>query len=391
MRRGRRGGPFNPFARDASEQHRRRREERTGLAQARITQNLNREPAVEMTTRVGSRERRKPYIHKQLKSPRSPKISVKRNPFLEAQTEKTRDFVKDVRNSKSIKTDSIQIDLSDIEDILEKMNEEIDEEINRNLRNEIEKNEGRLNQLMEKYGIDPKDWSAISKNDIVAELYRRIHVIEYEMYKHENNGFLKSFDIESLPSNHLKALCALNGELSKIKSARHVGNGKIFLFRNGVRVVLDSRKTVLDSLDGKKKVWAFVGPNHNEVCLNSSSNIGGDSIWTILLIHRANWPKELLMNMDGVGRLSIKYQFEKWEHPNYNEYENLIHQYYDNQAIMIHSIEIYPSKSLIIISPSADDLIGKLIGRNGVHPKKIEQLIGEKSGQEWLIRIESLV
>lgn len=390
MRRRGRREEFNPFAQDASEQHRRRREERTRLTQTRITQNLNHAPELETTARIKTRKRTKPYFHKQLKSPKSPEISIKRDPFLEAQTQKTRDFVKDLRNSTLIKTDSIHIDLSEIEDIIEKMNEEIDEEINRNLRNEIKENEGQLNQLMEKYGIDPKDWRAISTNDIIAELYRRIHVIEYEMYKHENNGFLKSFDIESLPSNQLKALCALNGELSKIKSARHVGNGKIFLFRNGVRVVLDSRKTVLDSLDGKKKLWAFVGPDHSEVCLNSSSKIGGDSIWTMLLIHRANWPEELLMKMDGVGRLSIKYQFEQWEHPNYSEYENLIRQYYDNQAIMIHSIEIYSSKSLILISPSTDDLIGKLIGKNGVHVKKMEQLIGEKSGQEWLIRIERL-
>ena len=96
MRRRGRREEFNPFARDASEQHRRRREERTRLTQTRITQNLNHAPELETTARIKTRKRTKPHFHKQLKSPKSPEISIKRDSFLEAQTQKTRDFVKDL-------------------------------------------------------------------------------------------------------------------------------------------------------------------------------------------------------------------------------------------------------------------------------------------------------
>ena len=327
-----------------------------------------------------------------LKSPSSPKILVPTNQQLSRQTDSVRsDIESSFQQRKTRDRKRVVTDIADLSEALSEFKREEKDTIKNWLLSErIPKIQAQGDKLSEERGLSQSEmWT----DEDVATLYRQVEVLQYEAAKDENNGFLKCFDISSLNGSNIRSLNHLNETLLKYRSTTHISDGKIFSFKDGVRIVIDTRKTLRNFLRGKGDIVAYVGWYHQQVCLQGNPKIpGADWVATLVLASGAGWPEPMLKSMDGDGRLSINYQLGLWGGEEYHPIEELINQHYNSMAMgeMIHSIEVYSRHDKIIIGTLSKENAGILIGKSGRNITELRQSIKSQFGKSWKIFVEKL-
>ena len=228
----------------------------------------------------------------------------------------------------------------------------------------------------------------------VANLYRDLEVLEYVARKQENNGFLMAFDITSMNGPNLRALVHLNNSLSRNNNSTHIGHGKIITFKQGVRIVLDCRRTMRRAFEGKCSIEAFVGPYHSPICLQSRGNSPpADWINTMVTIANIGWPDTLIQNeLRGDGKLDINYQLGLWKSEEYQSIEQVIRDYYSSQRLenMLHSIEVYSRWNKVIIGTLSKKNTSLLIGKMGRKVRPLRREIRLNFGKTWNISIQEI-
>lgn len=304
-----------------------------------------------------------------VKTPNSPRFDV---PFDEKLNEQTEKVLSDVKNKFS----------------------NIDHQLKNGLKQWLMKN--KINPLKERSTalatekkLGPKDYWT---DEELSNLHREIEILEFEANKHENNSFLNCFDIDNLPGNYIRSLNLLNDVLLSSKSATHIGNGMIFICKDGVRIILDSRRTTNSYLNGKAQVHAFVGPENDWVCLQSehSNCPGPDLVCTMIKISDSGWPDIVMEALEGEGEFSINYQLNKWESKQYHSVKMITHQHYKKLSTLIHSIEVYSLQRLIIIGTLDEKETGQLIGKGGQRISELRESIISQIGGGWAIHVQKL-
>ena len=373
--------PFNPFAADAQDQRLQRRLAR----QRNIIGEVQRE-VESRASRLARPEKKNKKLWK-LKSPDSPEVKVPFDEKLAQQTNESRNKLDSTlrQRQSSIKITREVDDFSDIMKLLSDLDEKLISNIRDDLLKEVQQNLLDIQGNNHEYNA----WL----DDEVSSLYRELNIFEYELRKKENCGFLECFDVTNLDGPHLRALNFLNDNLSKYSgNATHIGDGKIFSFREGVRIIIDAKKILKDSLEGSKKIWIYVGPFNDDVCINRSDNSPGpDYIVTLILFSRANWPRSVLEKMKGDDGFDIEYKLlKKWRSKEFNRVEKIVNNHYESMKNLVHSLEVYSQNSQIIIGTISEKNTAMLIGKKGSNITPLRKKIKSTIGENWEISVQEL-
>lgn len=339
--------------------------------------------------------KREGFRHKVLETPHSPPVRIAHDETLSRQTESAVSNIESSFERRDGDTGIVRkvTGMKDLTEALSELQREDEESFKRWVLEEmIPKLEDDADRLSEERGLaQEKMWS----DQEVARLYRDREVLEYEARKEENNGFLKCFNIRSMPGPNLRALILLNNTLSKYRrNAAHIGEGKIMTFKEGVRIVLDSRETMRGALKGSKAVEALVGPYHKRTCLiQTGSSPSPDWIVGMVMLAHNRWPDALLENdLRGDEKLDINYQLGLWKSKEYHTIEELVKQHYASLGIeeAVHSIETPRTwKEVRIGTLSKKDKLA-LIGKSGRNVANLRKNIKEKMGKYWKVIVEEL-
>ena len=364
----------------------------------RARYNERRQQAIEETIQPSPTARppkREGYQHKVLETPSSPPVRRVHDEMLSRQTESA---VSNIEASfeRRDRVPGITREVTGIEDLTEALSElqREDEESFKSwlLEAEIPKLKDDADRLSEERGLAPGEmWS----DQEVARLYRSREVLEYEARKEENNGFLKCFDIRSMDGPNLRALILLNNTLSRYRrNSTHIGDGKIITFKEGVRIVLDSRKTMRGALKGRIAIEALVGPYHKRTCLEwPDRSPPPDWILGLVMLAHNGWPDPILKNnLRGVGRLDINYQLGLWKSKEYRTIEELVKQHYASLGIeeAVHSIEVPRTWEKVIIGTLSKKDKLALIGKSGGNVSNLRKKIKAKMGKYWQVSVQVL-
>ena len=372
-------------------------EARERRAVQRARNNERRQQAIEETIQPSPTARppkREGLRHKVLETPHSPPVQIAHDETLSRQTESA---VSNIESSfeRRDRVTGIAREVTGIEDLNEALRElqrEDEESFKRWLLEEkIPKLKDEADRLSEERDLAPEEmWS----DQEVARLYRNQEVLEYEARKEENNGFLKCFDIRSMDGPNLRALILLNNALSKYRNSTHIGEGKIITFKEGVRIVLDSRKTMRGALKGSKAIEALVGPKGKRTCLEwQDGSPSPDWIYAMVMLAHNRWPDLYLKQMTGDGTLDINYQLRVWKSKEYHTIEELVRQHYASLGIeeSVHSIEVYArGKPKVIIGTLSEKDTAALIGKRGGNVSNLRKEIKAKMGKYWLVSVQVL-
>jgi len=393
--RRRRDLPLNPFARNAAAERQQRLNERLVERTTRNEERQEAEPSIHRVRNINGRPKTRIVINRNrnLVSPSSPALSPKHNQELINETE----VIMNKILSRQIKSETKQItDLSHLSRDISELSMNIEDKRKSGLDDKLTNTIKKRERILESKGLD---WSLETQkvmwvDEDLSPVNREAEIIEYEAGKFENNNYLKSFDIKSLPSPELRALNFLNKILSSPNSTTiHIGDGKLISFKNGVRIIIDSRKTVQEFLNGKNKIWAYVGPQHKSVCLSGTGKVGFDAVVAMVKFADppTNWNEMILNMLKGDGTLCIKYQINKWQSKLFLKVKEIVEKNYLSNKKEIHSIEVYESLRTVYIGTLNDDSVKILIGKKGKNSKKVLEKIKLEFGEEWKIYIQKLV
>lgn len=349
-------------------------------------------PLIGSPTTISSK--REGYQHKVLETPSSPPVRGEHDEILSRQTESA---ISNIEASFELRDRDTGIarEVTGIEDLNKALSElqREDEESFKTwlLEEEIPRLKDDADRLSEERDLAPEEmWN----DQEVAHLYRDREVLEYEARKEENNGFLKCFDIRSMDGRNLRALIYLNNTLGKYQNSTHIGDGKIITFKEGVRIVLDSRKTMRGALKGKKAIEALVGPYHHRTCLEwQDGSPSPDWITGLVMLAHNGWPDTILKtHLRGVGRIDINYQLGLWKSKEYRTIEELVKQHYASLGIeeAVHSIEVPRNWAKVIIGTLSKKDETKLIGKRGVDVSNLRKEIKAKMGKNWQVSVQVL-
>jgi len=369
---------------------------RERLTEQRIQNNARRQQVIEEAIQpspTARPSRREGYKHQVLETPVSPPVKIAHDETLSRETESA---VSNIESSfeRRDRVRGIAREVTGIEDLTEALSEiqrEDEESFKRWLLNEeIPKLSEDADRLSEERDLAPEEmWD----DQEVARLYRDLEILEYEARKEENNGFLKCFDISNMDGPNLRALNYCNSTLGKYRNSTHLGDGKIITFKEGVRIVLDSRQTIRNSLANTKSIEALVGPDHSETCLEQTGNSPPlDWIQNMLMLAHNRWPDHILADMRGVGKLDINYQLERWKSKHYHTIEEMVLQHYTSLGIeeAVHSIEVPRNWAKVIIGTLSKKDEAKLIGKRGGNVSNLRKEIKEKMGKNWQVGVQVL-
>jgi len=378
-RRRRPDEPFNPFAANAPDVARQRRLSRQRAMIGEVQRDI--ESTASRLTRLTKKSR-----IRNLKSPHSPEVEVPFDEKLDMQTNEARNKLDSTLRhmQNKVKITREVIDLSDIMDMISELDERLTTDIRDDLLKEVKQEQVNIQ------GNDPQ-YNAWLDNE-VNRIYRELHIYEYELKKEENNGFLKNFDVTYLDGPHLRALNLVNDYLGKFPAnATHIGNGKIFSFREGVRIIIDTRRILKFSLEGSKKIWIYVGPNNDDVCINRSDySPGPDYIVNLILLSNSGWPSFALENMKGDVGFDIGFKLNKWRSKNFKRVETLVRDHYQSMGELVHSIEVYSQMNVIILGTISKKNIAMLVGKKGTNITPLREKIKSDIGENWEITVQKL-
>ena len=332
--------------------------------------------------------------HKILKTPISPPLEVSLDEILSQRTEVLLSEITSSFEQRGIGNgiNRVVSGIGDLACALKELRVEDEDSFKRWLLDEkIPKLKQNADNLSEDRGLSPFEmWTDYE----VANLYRDLEVLEYVARKQENNGFLKAFNITNMNGPNLRALVYLNNSLRENNNSTHIGHGKIITFKQGVRIVLDCRRTMRGAIDGNRSIEAFVGPYHSRICLQSTGNSPpADWINTIVAIANIGWPDSLIKNqLRGDGKLDINYQLGLWKSEEYQSIEKAIRDYYSSQGLenMLHSIEVYSRWNKVIIGTLSKKNTTLLIGKLGRKVGPLRRKIRLNFGKTWNISIQEL-
>lgn len=349
-RRRRLDEPFNPFAVDAASIRQRNRQQRIG--HRHIVGKIN-------------------------------DIIISKSEQIE-QVEQVRTDIEKLKSRQAVKTEFIV--LENISSLATQIGEELNKlesNINSKLEEEIARKKKSLKNIAEKENIDlTKD---VWKHKSTAIPAREIDIMIYEQNKHENNNFLDAFEINSLHGKYIRGLSLINSYLTSSSRVKHIGDGLILSFKEGVRVLFDTKKTIKSSLDGSRKVWVYIGLEKKLVCVErakENNTPGPDWIAAMVMIANSNWPKQMTP-------FTINLEVDSIKSPNINLITEIVKQHYSLNQELIQGIEVYDWKNLVKIMINDNKKTGLFIGKKGKETKDLRDTLHAQTNKKYNIEIWS--
>jgi len=349
-RRRRRDEPFNPFAVDAASIRQRNHQQRLGHRS--IVGKIN-------------------------------DFIISKSEQIE-QVEQVRSDIEKLKSRQTAKTEFIV--LENISSLATQIGEELnklEDNINSKLEDEIAHKKKSLKNIAEKENIDlTKDVWKYRSTAIPA---REIDIMIYEQNKHENNNFLEVFEINSLHGKYIRGLSLINFYLTSCSSVKHIGDGLILCFKEGVRVLFDTKKTIKSSLGGSGKVWVYIGLEKKLVCVERAEENhtpGPDWIAAMVMIANSNWPKQMTP-------FTINLEVDSIMSPNINIIAEIVKQHYSRSQELMEGIEVYDCKNLVKIMINDSGKIGLFIGKKGKETQNLRDKLHAQTNRKYNIEIWS--
>ena len=372
-------------------------EARERLAAQRARNDERRRRAIEEATRTPPPPRpmnRGRSRHRTLKTPRSPPVEMEHDEEMSRQTESARSDIEASFEQRDRKRGAVRevTGMQSLEEALEELQRE-DEDSFKTwlLEEEMPRAKDEADRLSRERGLGPFEmWD----DEEVARLYRIREVMEYEARKEENNGFLGCFDISNMTGPYLRALVYLDQHLREYSNSTHIGDGKIITFKEGVRIVLDTRATIKGGLEGKRSIEVLVGPEHNRACLVGGGSPPPDWIASMVMMAHMGWPDQVLKNnLRGDGRADINYQLARFRSEEWSTIEGMVTEHYASMGLAdsVHSTEVTRGLEEVLIGTLSEKDAAMLIGKGGRNISDLRTRVKERIGKQWRVRVQKLV